>query len=1828
MPAHQNDNTVALWRLLPSGDRPVLRQVYDALSLPRDLANLEADVLDLISMLETARELHLEGPPGWLDTLVRLRQKIIERRDDLGPFPRTLRKPRTGNRYDGQFHDHAVIGCLVQEFRPRANRGSLSRVSSLLKVALINAASRDPGSARVVRLADEFRRMSRRGKAGYEILEQIEPLMDRADPLQEARNLLLAYKVGSSDEAVKEAVRTFMALLADGPSSRKPASRNLSPHPAGAKRRVLFSIERERPDDGKLPGPRQIAVLDDRGESEAGSNSGVVPEVLIYNRADDVSPGQLLTPHQIECAEHRYSNYRTAIDNQRLPYAWDALNPLEQEQLTSYLLRELKDAQSKRKPEALGLLCMLIMGKRVDELIGIPLRSASDKDYFEAPSQWTRHLSDPPHAYMPDEAVAEVLLPSVRSIPLPIPDLIAEQLAVIFAQSSESFGEALEKILEVPLGDFEARLRQFLSELRAMGQGRITLGRISNSLPAAMMQVCGDKVLTHFMTGRESDLPATGVYYGHYPLEYCATVYKRSLELMFSSPLFGLDVDLPAVAVGSRLAVSDESITGFVHRLREAIGESGLELNEIHNRYAMYSYMMLSFCSGHRPVSDPHHDLDTFDLERGLCLISDKAVDSSKTCRLVALPGRATEQMKEYLSHLRALSARLIDRHHSLAEKIYAVTLPGGPRPLPLFFFLTDQYEPVGISRAELERMLSRYWALPPNCNRHIVYSYLAGTCLLPEYAEAHLGHAENGCLALGPYSILAPHTLSSVMAPKLEAYLERYGWCVVSGLSVYRNRGYQAIERRAQRLLSTKLGPQIRHERRVQRFADESRRIDLIIKPYIQNPEREIGIEELRSMVGALTDGENESGHMFPYRYTLLRRKLISLRRRGYKTAIPGRLARASPDLSPHNLESLKDAKRFDALREAFPQILSQRSEAAPDFTLEARLAEILVSAILYDAMLYPRAIEGLARGWPLNVHRVNDIVAVDIDLNMGIGKAVIRRWLPTGISLALLIGLLTRWGGAGTVDPKKLRTECAALLSDLGLQCEGRKERSARSGIAALFAPLLRLGDQYWSTYLPSVLHQYALGNHLAPSLTQSSWFRLLTGQCLALWNNDEPVVRELFADPASRMLLERVKTPNHAMGRAFYKQLCHIVRMKNDFRGKRVRNSVSRSHIRDQVSALIRSTEKDVPAIARYLAAWTLHMAKHGTPRTDAPARATIDKYLSTIGGLLIEYCHQDDFIRLGEADLTERYRLVVESAGLSDKDDVIGYLRNFHEFMRAAAQIAVVDWQDIAPEGPRDVLSADPGLILRHEYDRALGIVLSTEDRLPVTRTAALFLLFGYHFGLRPEEVMRLRRRDIQIVSGRIVLVVRSTLEGDTKTRNGIRQVPTTEPMTAEEMSLVHQWMEHLAAYEQPISAPILRLQAELRNYPRERPEQLALYALRSATGDPEIRLHHLRHSLGTRIATSLLSDALSGDPQLGVPCDTVLHRIRGVNYGRSVARTLLGREGPSRRALYALGLAMGHSRPAMSLNSYVHLMDVQLAHCAHQQTCVEFSNRVLAYAHGMTENNYTVRKFRNRGDVRGGALVTGVEVIPELDLPVQKAAAVHRQAAISRSEPLTLEAIDRMLCKIAQQDGQVPGVAAAFFVDDSVVEQVVVSASALQNRSGYDEFRVPEEAPITYANEWPSSAFRRETRRARELLSDLHGGMTRAKNYDFDRCRALVHLWADAHHPRSPQLVFTDLNRMSEFKKHVSLLGMHPEDIEIVLPPQTAYTIDELADDSGVSIRQSAKLARVVDKRRNRQHVRIGLGKRRGAAAGIYAGTVHRTVFVLGVWLSIQERRSA
>lgn len=432
--------------------------------------------------------------------------------------------------------------------------------------------------------------------------------------------------------------------------------------------------------------------------------------------------------------------------------------------------------------------------------------------------------------------------------------------------------------------------------------------------------------------------------------------------------------------IGNRLAVSMEALRTVCQKTHaaavDALSSSKTSLAVAHNAYLTHTLLGIFLATAGRPVNDPFHTIDLFNLEEGLGILIDKVSDRSKEARLVVMPQEAVRQLRHWLVHLQALAARLSREHRELAAQIYAIAQPGFGRAIPLFFLLKDDLS--GIERIglkEYQAMLRPYWTLPANFQRACLLTWLREHGCPAELVDMQLGHASAGNTPFGLATAHAPLEFRDILRPYLDRYLTATGWQSLPGLVSTRVRCFSSVLKLAQRLKTDHgLGPGSRAAARKILWARDAQFVITLLQQYFpaafdeHNPgglpagfPREIGDETVRQIVDSIFEPADGGEERTLLRFQLLRRYLARLRRHGVRVTLPGRMVAINPEPTPFNAETLVLARRAESLRQRFIDHLEQQGKLGKAPEPAQRVAEILIAAPLFSALQSRRALEAL---------------------------------------------------------------------------------------------------------------------------------------------------------------------------------------------------------------------------------------------------------------------------------------------------------------------------------------------------------------------------------------------------------------------------------------------------------------------------------------------------------------------------------------------------------------------------------------------------------------------------------------------------------------------------------------------------------------------------------------------------------------------------------------------------------------------------------------------------------------------------------------------------
>ena len=214
-------------------------------------------------------------------------------------------------------------------------------------------------------------------------------------------------------------------------------------------------------------------------------------------------------------------------------------------------------------------------------------------------------------------------------------------------------------------------------------------------------------------------------------------------------------------------------------------------------------------------------------------------------------------------------------------------------------------------------------------------------------------------------------------------------------------------------------------------------------------------------------------------------------------------------------------------------------------------------------------------------------------------------------------------------------------------------------------------------------------------------------------------------------------------------------------------------------------------------------------------------------------------------------------------------------------------------------------------------RHVNNTLEALDRLEVDEISRaqlkLILIIGFRCGMRIGEILKLRFRDVDAGSDWAIYVRGSRL-GSNKSDNSLRKLEFSELASEEELSLLKQYYQELAV-DRGSSDYFFGLGGENIPLDQVKCSQQIGGALRQSTGNGEVVFHSLRHSWASNTLAIIdeewgLAESLSG-----------FGRERLV----SIRRYWLRSDDLVRDGLWQLAKALGHSTPATSAQTYLHIV---------------------------------------------------------------------------------------------------------------------------------------------------------------------------------------------------------------------------------------------------------------------------------------------------------------
>ncbi len=201
-----------------------------------------------------------------------------------------------------------------------------------------------------------------------------------------------------------------------------------------------------------------------------------------------------------------------------------------------------------------------------------------------------------------------------------------------------------------------------------------------------------------------------------------------------------------------------------------------------------------------------------------------------------------------------------------------------------------------------------------------------------------------------------------------------------------------------------------------------------------------------------------------------------------------------------------------------------------------------------------------------------------------------------------------------------------------------------------------------------------------------------------------------------------------------------------------------------------------------------------------------------------------------------------------------------------------------------------------------------------------------------------------------------------------------------------------------------------------------------------------------------------------------------------------------------------------------------------------------------------------------------------------------------------------------------------GLADRFLTTVNVVTSALLSASILQERTGYTDFSAPQAKSDDY---WlPNSAERYKS--LKKESKRVHGFLGIIVNNPLctPYLTAISQIWLDAYHPHLKYLLINRRSDLTQLLAALKALGIPAKDLEVLIPDvvlQDEHAIWALVEQwlllQGLSVCRRKRMP--SDSSKDSADNRIGLMLRASESHQLgYQRTLNRALFVASVWLQL------
>lgn len=1107
---------------------------------------------------------------------------------------------------------------------------------------------------------------------------------------------------------------------------------------------------------------------------------------------------------------------------------------------------------------------------------------------------------------------------------------------------------------------------------------------------------------------------------------------------------------------GSRINADKEKLKENINSFASHVKNKLSSVNDIvekHNTYCAYTIILMGYSTGHRPVNDPFCFIEDIDLTGGFIAINDKVSSAANNSRISTINEGAKQQIENYLNHIKALADLAFENNHiKQAQKINSLmeVKKASEQSIPLFFFIDSKFDAITITPTLLTSQISEIWPYEDNHNRHHIETNLSENTHRM-LIDVQLGHQQVQNHLLGANSSWSGFECLSELSSQMNTIQNNLNWPCIEGVNS--KKSYEIPNKRhPPDKLYGYLKRQNSRLEKIKKLEIEVKEILLReislaggIEAYALNTD--FHYDSIAKVLEECRSSDTLSNKAISIFIDLLNTKLKECKSTPIK-----KLQVLQQEASPFPDGWLQEFVQGRNTRELFIQelILSRKENKSPD--MEEQWATIIVSSVLFGAFYNPTWVAFLLEKGPSQIKKFKKwIYFVDIwssppsknpekiDL---IYQSPDWRWQPDSFTRTLLLRMLKDHDLKIEYSSKKVKSHLNTITTNLGIS--GDKKKSSIDLICHRM-------KAYWGFHLPKYIENIFISQSTTMPLPQNSLARLCYSKYIPA--KIKPIQKE------TKNKLNEEQSEN----KKNIKEYLSFIRLSL--------NEVELSNKNSKKIQLNKLNEKIIdihnqysfPPVAESLSQWIIHMCKYGTQKLDEPTVSTIDTYFSTIALQMALHIGNEDLTDLDEVEISLIYKNIIEGkTSNKGKKYTANRLLFFHKIMVLydLTECEVLDWQDIAGKYLNmEEFKVNSNIVTIAEYNHCLEQIKYSQLSAFNKSWMAVFMIFGYRFGLRVSEIRRLRYQDVQCFGNDIIIQCRNTKQGRTKSRAGVRQVPLLGVLTPIEQDFINNHLKKEIFGNSHSINDLLFYSPSDTNKPLDKNliwEQIHRL-LRITTGDFRVRFHHLRHSyINAHYYGNLVSH--------GFKVFEEISKTRWVNFSLSAEDKLLENDVFQTYILESLSSVVGHSNQSVTIASYLHLIDDVSISYAEKAKFPDILLEDLSIISGYEINTLKNRiksKGLNRIEFNAHELLKTIQIgdlIPAYKHKTLKFPCIENNLKRNLSE-LTLSEINKIIKIMHTNSMPLDFIAHQKSLDKSEIENLFEIAKETEIESGYEYFYI-------------------------------------------------------------------------------------------------------------------------------------------------------------------------